>query len=54
VVGVSERFEFVEQKVHELLNIAHRIYALRMGEIVFAGAPSELQTGDVMKKIFLV
>jgi branched-chain amino acid transport system ATP-binding protein len=44
----------VEQKVHELLNIAHRIYALRMGQIVFSGTTSELQTGDVMKRIFLV
>jgi branched-chain amino acid transport system ATP-binding protein len=44
----------VEQKVHELLNIAHRIYALRMGEIIFSGTPSQLQTGDVMKRIFLV
>jgi branched-chain amino acid transport system ATP-binding protein len=44
----------VEQKVHELVKIAHRIYALRMGEIVFSGTPSQLQTGDVMKRIFLV
>jgi branched-chain amino acid transport system ATP-binding protein len=44
----------VEQKVHELVKIAHRIYALRMGEIVFSGTTSELQTGDVMKRIFLV
>jgi branched-chain amino acid transport system ATP-binding protein len=44
----------VEQKVHELVKIAHRIYALRMGEIVFSGTVSELQAGDVMKRIFLV
>jgi branched-chain amino acid transport system ATP-binding protein len=44
----------VEQKVHELVKIAHRIYALRMGELVFSGTPSELQTSDVMKRIFLV
>ncbi len=51
----------VEQKVHEVLKIAHRIYALRMvddstrrGEVVFSGTPSELQSGDVMKRIFLV
>jgi ABC-type branched-subunit amino acid transport system ATPase component len=54
VDGVSERFEFVEQKVHELVKIAHRIYALRMGEIVFSGTVSELQAGDAMKRIFLV
>jgi ABC-type branched-subunit amino acid transport system ATPase component len=51
---VSNRFKLVEQKVHELVKIAHRIYALRMGEIVFSGTTSELQTGDVMKSIFLV
>jgi branched-chain amino acid transport system ATP-binding protein len=44
----------VEQKVHELVKIAHRIYALRMGEVVFSGTTSELQSGDVMKRIFLV
>jgi branched-chain amino acid transport system ATP-binding protein len=44
----------VEQKVHELVKIAHRIYALRMGHIVFSGTTSELQSGDVMKRIFLV
>jgi ABC-type branched-subunit amino acid transport system ATPase component len=44
----------VEQKVHEVLKIANRIYALRMGEVVFSGTPSELQSGDVMKRIFLV
>jgi branched-chain amino acid transport system ATP-binding protein len=44
----------VEQKVHEVLKIAHRVYALRMGEVVFSGTPSELESGDVMKRIFLV
>lgn len=44
----------VEQKVHEVLKIAHRVYALRMGQVVFSGTPTELQTGDVMKRIFLV
>lgn len=44
----------VEQKVHEVLKIAHRIYALRMGEVVFTGTPSDLQSSEVMKRIFLV
>jgi len=44
----------VEQKVHEILRIADRVYALRMGEVAFHGTPSELQKGDTMKKIFLV
>ena len=44
----------VEQKVHELLSISHTVYALRMGEIVFSGPPSELREGEALKKIFLV
>lgn len=44
----------VEQKVREVLRIATRVYALRMGEIVFSGTPTEVQQGDTMKKIFLV
>lgn len=44
----------VEQKVHEVLKIAHRIYALRMGEVVFSGTPSELQSSEVIRRIFLL
>ena len=44
----------VEQKVRELLRIAQKVHALRMGQMVFSGTPDELQTGDKMKKIFLV
>jgi len=43
------RIILVGQKVHEVLKLAHRIYALRMGEVVFTGAPSELQSSEVMK-----
>ncbi|MGA9363624.1 MAG: hypothetical protein WBW16_04575 [Bacteroidota bacterium] len=31
----------VEQKVHEILKIARRVYTLRMGEVVFSGPPEE-------------
>jgi ABC-type branched-subunit amino acid transport system ATPase component len=51
---VSTRLGFIEQKAHELVKTAHPVYALRMGEVVFSGTPSELQSGDVMKRIFLV
>jgi branched-chain amino acid transport system ATP-binding protein len=44
----------VEQKVHEVLKISHQVYALRMGEIVFAGSPNDLKTGDKLRRIFLV
>ncbi len=44
----------VEQKVREVLRIATRVFALRMGEIVFSGTPGEVQEGETIKKIFLV
>ena len=44
----------VEQKVREVMRIANRIYALRMGEVCFIGTPQELQQGDTMRRIFLV
>jgi branched-chain amino acid transport system ATP-binding protein len=44
----------VEQKVRELLQISHRVYALRMGEIVFEGPPDDLESGDKLRRIFLV
>lgn len=44
----------VEQKVHEVLKITQKVYALRMGKVVFAGTSAELETGDTMKKIFLI
>ena len=44
----------VEQKVRELLSISNRVYALRMGEVVFEGPPSDLNQGDILKRIFLV
>lgn len=44
----------VEQKVHEVLAISTKVYALRMGEVAFSGPPGELREGDALKKIFLV
>lgn len=55
---VNQKFKtsmlIVEQKVLEIMRIANRVYALRMGAIVFAGTPAQLQQGDTLKKIFLV
>lgn len=34
----------VEQKVHEVLRICHRVYSLKLGRIAFAGLPEELRT----------
>jgi branched-chain amino acid transport system ATP-binding protein len=44
----------VEQKVHEVLGISDKVYALRMGEVAFSGSPAELQKDDALKRIFLV
>lgn len=44
----------VEQKVLEVMRIARKIFALRMGEIVFSGTSEELKRGDTMKQVFLV
>jgi branched-chain amino acid transport system ATP-binding protein len=47
-------FLIVEQKVRELLRIVQKVHALRMGEVVFTGTPEELQSGERLKKIFLM
>jgi branched-chain amino acid transport system ATP-binding protein len=44
----------VEQKVHELIGISNRVYALRMGRVVFSGSPAQLKEGDSLRKIFLI
>ncbi len=55
---INEEFKtsilIVEQKVHEVLKITHRVYGLRMGEIVFNGSPEELNQGETLRKIFLL
>jgi len=44
----------VEQKVREVLKIADRVVALRLGQVVFEGTPAQLQEGETLKRIFLV
>ena len=44
----------VEQKVRDVPKIAHKVYALKLGKIVFEGTPEELETGEKLKEIFLV
>jgi branched-chain amino acid transport system ATP-binding protein len=55
IVEVNRTFKttiiVVEQKVREVLRIAQRVYALRLGGIVFEGTPQELQEGDRLQKI---
>lgn len=44
----------VEQKVIEIMKIANRVIALRMGEMVDSGSPEELLQGDRLKNVFLL
>jgi branched-chain amino acid transport system ATP-binding protein len=44
----------VEQKVLEVMRVSRKVFALRMGEIVFSGTSDELKQGDTMKQVFLV
>lgn len=43
----------VEQKVHEVFDIADRVYVLRLGEIVFQGTSQELLKDNKIKEVFL-
>jgi len=43
----------VEQKVREVLKICHHAYLLKMGKVAYAGASSELLSGDRIREIFL-
>jgi branched-chain amino acid transport system ATP-binding protein len=58
ILEINRKFNttilIVEQKVREVLRVAGRVYALRMGQVVFDGTPAELQSGETMKKIFFV
>lgn len=58
IKNVRETFDctimIVEQKVRDVLKIADKVYALRMGKIVFEGTPMELRMEEKLKEIFLV
>ncbi len=51
-VGDRLLVEYTPQMI-EQFKISHHVYALKMGEIVFNGLPTELQKDDQLKKIFL-
>jgi len=44
----------VEQKVNEVLNIADRVYSVKLGRVTFSGVPADIQ-GNVakMRELFL-
>ncbi len=43
----------VEQKVREVLKIAHRVYVVKLGAVAFEGPPQELLEGDRLQEIYL-
>lgn len=43
----------VEQKVRDVLRIAHRAYGLRRGKIALEGRPEEIVSGENLKQLFL-
>lgn len=44
----------VEQKVREVLDICHRVYCLKLGNVAYAGAPTELQNNPTkLRQVFL-
>jgi branched-chain amino acid transport system ATP-binding protein len=43
----------VEQKVQEVLKIAHRAFVLRSGLVSFSGTPEMLRDGDMLRQAFL-
>jgi len=42
----------VEQKVRDVLRIAHRAYGMRLGKIALEGPPDEILAGDNLKRLF--
>jgi len=44
----------VEQKVRQILELCHRVYALKLGKVAFAGHPQELKEDkEKLKHLFL-
>jgi branched-chain amino acid transport system ATP-binding protein len=43
----------VEQKVREVLKIAHRVYVLRNGSVSFSGLAGELSDDAKLREVYL-
>ena len=43
----------VEQKVREVLKIAHRVYVLRNGSVSFTGPAANLQDDAKLREVYL-
>lgn len=51
--GSGTAILIVEQKVHEVLRIAQRVYVLRNGRVVFSGPARELKDKDKLRDVYL-
>jgi branched-chain amino acid transport system ATP-binding protein len=58
IKGINKRYNcsilIVEQKVHDVLNIADYVYGLRLGKIAFEGTALQAKNEKILKKIFLL
>jgi len=44
----------VEQKIHEVMDISHRVYSIKLGKVAFTGFPEELKGNkEKLKQLFL-
>jgi len=43
----------VEQKIRDVLRIAHRVYGMRLGKIAVEGAPDAILRDDTLKQLFV-
>jgi ABC-type branched-subunit amino acid transport system ATPase component len=51
---LSASLLIVEQKVNELLDIAHRVYSLKLGKVAFSGKAEELRrNNEKLRELFL-
>lgn len=44
---------FVEHDVKNALDVAHRVYVMDKGRVVYEGSPSAVREGDLLKDVFL-
>ena len=44
---------FVEHDVKNALDVAHRVYIVDKGQIVYEGLPSVVREGNLLKEVFL-
>lgn len=51
--GTGMTILIVEQKVREVLKIAHRVYVLRAGQVSFSGLAADLRDDQALRRVYL-